>query len=138
MKKGDIIFAGSGETVEDIGKSVAFIGEFDAYVSSDALVFSPQIEVDSVFLSYELNDTVCRKQLRRLGQGSSIIHIYSFALEELVVHLPPLSEQQKIVSILSSIDSQEEEMQRKIQQTQSLKKSLMQDLLTGKVRVAVH
>ena len=52
--------------------------------------------------------------------------------------IPPLPEQQKIASILSSMDSYIEEKQRKLQQTQSLKKSLMQDLLTGKVRVTVH
>ena len=54
------------------------------------------------------------------------------------ISIPPLPEQQKIASILSSMDSHIEEKQRKLEQTQSLKKSLMQDLLTGKVRVTVH
>ena len=47
-------------------------------------------------------------------------------------------EQQKISSILFSIDSQIELQERLLGQTKSLKKSLMQDLLTGKVRVQVN
>ena len=59
-------------------------------------------------------------------------------VSRLPIHLPPLPEQKKIASVLSSIDKNIEEKQRKLEQTQSLKKSLMQDLLTGKVRVKVN
>ena len=138
LQKNDIIFAGSGETVEDIGKSVAFVFDIEAYVGGDAILLSPTNEVDSVFLSYQLNDEIRRKQLRKLGQGSSVIHIYSSGLEEMQVSLPPLPEQKKIASIISSISSQIEIQARKLRQTKSLKKSLMQDLLTGKVRVSVN
>lgn len=54
------------------------------------------------------------------------------------VAIPPLPEQQKIATTLSSIDTNIEEKKRKLEQTKSLKKSLMQDLLTGKVRVLLH
>jgi len=59
-------------------------------------------------------------------------------LVDVYVPRPPQYEQQKIASILSSMDSHIEEKQQKLEQTQSLKKSLMQDLLTGKVRVTVN
>ena len=49
----------------------------------------------------------------------------------------PLDEQKKIADILTSIDDSIQQQQRELQQTQNLKKSLMQDLLTGKVRVKV-
>jgi len=42
-----------------------------------------------------------------------------------------------MTGVLCSIDKNIEEKQRKFQQTKSLKKSLMQDLLTGKKRVSV-
>ena len=138
LKKNDIVFAGSGETVEDIGKSVSFVDECEAYVGGDTIVFSPIDSVDSTFLSYQLNDDIRRTQLRKLGQGSSIVHIYSSNLKHLRVCLPPLNEQQKIVSILTSLAEAIEDKQLKLHQTQSLKKSLMQDLLTGKVRVKVN
>ena len=138
LKKNDIVFAGSGETVADIGKSVSFIYECEAYVGGDAIVFSPIDDVDSTFLSSQLNDGIRRIQLRKLGQGSSIIHIYSSSLKHLRICLPPLDEQQKIVSIITSLEEVIEDKRNKLHQTQFLKKSLMQDLLTGKVRVQVN
>jgi len=136
--KNEIIFAGSGETVEDIGKSVAFTLDCDAYVGGDSVVFSPRNGLDSIFLSYQLNDNIRRRMLRKLGQGSSVIHIYSSGLQEVLVSLPPLSEQKKIASILISMGEAIEEKLKEIRKLKSLKKSLMQDLLTGKVRVNVN
>ncbi len=130
LNQNDIIFAGSGETVEDIGKSVAFILDCEAYVGGDSIVLSPRSDVDSTFLSYQLNDDIRRKQLRKLGQGSSVIHIYSSGLQEVVVNLPPLPEQKKIASILSSVDEVIENTQKQIDKLQDLKKATMNELLT--------
>ena len=38
LEYGDILFAGSGETLEDIGKSVAFVDEFEAYSGGDIII----------------------------------------------------------------------------------------------------
>jgi len=136
--KNDIIFAGSGETVEDIGKSVAFTLDCEAYVGGDSVVFSPKIDLNSIFLSYQLNDNLRRQMLRKFGQGSSVIHIYSSGLQEVLVSIPPMSEQKKIVSMLVSIRETIEEKKQERKKLRFLKKSLMQDLLTGKVRVTVN
>ena len=130
MIKNDIVFAGSGETVEDIGKSVAFVDNFDAYVGGDSIVLSPLIQIDSSFMSYQLNDSIRRIQLRKLGQGSSVIHIYSSGLSELAVHLPPLPEQIKIAKILSSVDEVIETTETQINKLKDLKKGMMNELLT--------
>ena len=130
LSQNDIIFAGSGETVEDIGKSVAFTLDCEAYVGGDSIVLSPRSDVDSTFLSYQLNDDIRRKQLRKLGQGSSVIHIYSSGLQEVVVNLPPLPEQKKIASILTSVDEVIENTQKQIDKLQDLKKATMNELLT--------
>lgn len=130
IKKNDIIFAGSGETVEDIGKSVTYINSNDAYVGGDAVVFTPSIKMETIFLSYQLNDAVRRIQLRKLGQGSSVIHIYASGLEEIKVNLPSFSEQQKIASILTSVDAVIEKTESQINKLQDLKKGMMQELLT--------
>ena len=137
LKTNDIIFAGSGETVEDIGKSVAFVSNFDAYVGGDSIIFSPNIECNSVFLSYQLNDDLRRIQLRKMAQGGSVIHVYQSGVEQLKIGLPPIMEQNKIVEYLLSYTKAIKAKKIKLSQTQSLKKSLMQDLLTGKVRVQV-
>ena len=57
--------------------------------------------------------------------------------EELLIPIPPKKEQEKIVSAMNSIDSNMKSKQQKLNQTKTLKKALMHDLLTGKKRVKV-
>ncbi len=59
-------------------------------------------------------------------------------LNPFLIAVPTLNEQKKIETALLSIDHNLKEKTVKLSQTQSLKKSLMQDLLTGKVRVQVN
>lgn len=60
------------------------------------------------------------------------------AIRNTIVSLPPPKERDTIVSILDGIDSTIEVQQSKLNHVCHLKKSLMQDLLTGKVRVNVN
>jgi type I restriction enzyme S subunit len=59
-------------------------------------------------------------------------------LQEIFFALPPLPEQEIICGILNSIWIKEKKMRASLEKYKNLKKSLMQDLLTGKVRVTVH
>ena len=89
--------------------------------------------VDMRFASEYLS-TVAKNHVSYVGNPKLMNGVFG----EIGLILPPLPEQKKIASILTSMDKNIEEKQRKLQQTQSLKKSLMQDLLTGKVRVTVN
>ena len=79
-----------------------------------------------------------RQKLERLSAGSTFLEISSKEIKKFKLSIPPLPEQKKIASILTSMDKNIKDKQQKLHQTQSLKKSLMQDLLTGKVRVQVN
>jgi type I restriction enzyme, S subunit len=70
--------------------------------------------------------------------GATINSINNGNLIEYQFSFPPIEEQNNIISILSSIDKNILQTKDKLLQIQSLKKSLMQDLLTGKVRVKVN
>ncbi|MFC1595823.1 restriction endonuclease subunit S, partial [Candidatus Margulisiibacteriota bacterium] len=41
IKKGDVLFAGSGETIEEIGKCVAYLNDIEAYAGGDIIIFRP-------------------------------------------------------------------------------------------------
>ena len=84
-----------------------------------------------------LSDTVTW-QINMLIVGSNYPSINTSDIKELTVLAPPLQEQKKIASILTSIDRIISKKLSKLHKIQSLKKSLMQDLLTGKVRVTVN
>ncbi len=130
---GDLLFAGSGETLEDIGKCVAYLGKEDAFAGGDIVILSPKNE-DARYLSFLLNHSVANGQKYKLGQGHSVVHIYSSGLKKLKVPLPPIKEQQKIATILSTWDSAIAKQEQLITAKQEFKKGLMQLLLTGKKR----
>lgn len=88
ITKNDILFAGSGETLDEIGKCVAYTNETEAYAGGDIVIFSPD-GVDSSFLSFVLNSDLITKERRKLGQGHSVVHIYANELKTLNTPIPP-------------------------------------------------
>jgi len=134
IKYGDILLAGSGETIDEIGKSAAYLLDKPAYSGGDIVIFRPKKSVDSLFLAYYLNVGHGRKKLRELGQGQSVVHIYKRDIEKMKVALPPLPEQKRIVKVLEAWDRAVEVLRRKIELKKEIKKGLMQELLTGKTR----
>jgi type I restriction enzyme S subunit len=70
--------------------------------------------------------------------GGVFTNLTTEILKEFIIGIPPLGEQREIVRHISSLDEHLNAQINKLSQTQSLKKSLMQDLLTGKVRVTVN
>jgi type I restriction enzyme, S subunit len=135
IKNGDILFAGSGETIEEIGKAVAYIGNEKAYAGGDVIILSTNGNVNAECLSYVLETDIARRQKRRLGQGNSVVHIYPSDLATLKLPIPPLPEQKAIAHILSVIDTAINKNNLLISKKELEKKWLMQNLLTGKKRL---
>lgn len=134
IKNNDILFAGSGETLDEIGKCVAFTKDIEAYAGGDIVIFRPD-NGNSIYLSYVLNSDFITRYRRKLGQGHSVVHIYSSGLKTLQIPLPSLLEQKKIAKILSDCDREVEFLNKKREKFQGQKKGLMQKLLTGNIRV---
>jgi len=138
IKNGDILFAGSGETVEEIGKAVAYIKDEKAYAGGDIIILSTKKETNVSCLSYILETDFVKKQKRVLGQGNSVVHIYSSDLSKIKIPLPPLPEQIAIAQLLSTWDNAITNTQALIAQKEQRKKWLMQNLLTGKMRLKIN
>ncbi len=132
---GDILFAGSGETAEEIGKCVAYVGHEKAYAGGDIIILRLN-RGDPEYLGYLLNHEIAKRQIYRMGQGHSVVHIYASNLQDVVVPLPPVPEQRKIGEIISTWDEAITHIGRQIVALQQRKKGLMQILLTGQVRFA--
>lgn len=131
--KNDLLFAGSGETLEDIGKCVAYIKSDEAYAGGDIIILRPNSE-DAHYLGYLLNNDEFKKQTYKLGQGHSVVHIYSSSLKNIKVSLPPVTHQQKIAKILATWDKAIKLQQQLIENKKQYKKAVMRKLLTGEVR----
>ena len=134
IESGDILFAGSGETAEEIGKCFAYVGNKKAYAGGDLIVLSPT-EGDSTFLGYQLNSATVREQKANLGQGVSVVHIYGSNLASIRVPFPSLPEQHAIATVLSDMDAEIAALEARRDKTRALKQGMMQQLLTGRIRL---
>ena len=132
---GDIVFACSGETKEEIGKCAAFLGSEVAYAGGDLIILSPRTGYDSKFLAFELNAPFCALQKASAGHGDAVVHIRRESLENLIVVVPSLAEQKAIAEVLSDMDAEISELEAQKAKFESIKQGMMQELLTGKTRL---
>jgi type I restriction enzyme S subunit len=134
LKKGDILFAGSGETKGEIGKCAAYVEDKNAFAGGDIVILSPQ-KGDSTFLGYLLNTPSVIKQKASKGQGDAIVHISAKALASIQIPFPSLSEQRAISTVLNDVDAMIESLDKLIAKKRDIKQAAMQSLLTGKIRL---
>lgn len=135
LKKGDLLFAGSGETKEEIGKCVALLDDVEAYAGGDIVILSPTIG-DSAYFGYLFNAPVVARQKASKGQGDAVVHISAAALSSIKIPLPSTkAEQEVIAEALSDADALIESLERLIAKKRQLKHGAMQELLTGKKRL---
>ncbi len=134
LKQGDILFAGSGETKEEIGKCAAFVSDIEAYAGGDIVILRLD-ESDSRFLGYYLNTGSIARQKASRGQGDAVVHISSSSLSDVLCKLPPLPEQTAIAEVLTEMDAELAGLEQRREKTRALKQAMMQELLTGRTRL---
>jgi len=112
------------------------IAPFDIAISQDitGIILDSQKALPGYIYCY-LDHKADR--LRSIIQGTSINGLLRGDLESFMLPLPLVNEQKKIADILTSIDDEVEKEMNHKEQLETLKKGLMQVLLTGKLRVAV-
>lgn len=104
LNYGDLLFASSGETLEEIGKSAANLMREPAYCGGDVIILRPNVEVSPSYLGHIAESTGSRTQKSRMGRGSTVMHIYADQLRNLIVPVPPIEEQRRIAEILDTVD----------------------------------
>ena len=98
IKKGDLLFTGSGETKEDIGKCIAYLGNETVCVGGDIIILKHNN--NSLFLSYSLNSNNSIYQKASMAKGQIIVHIYASNLREISLPMPEQIEQTTIANFL--------------------------------------
>ena len=88
---------------------------------------------NGVFISYQLNNSK-KKDIAKIAQGASVVHIYNEQLKQLKVNIPSLQEQEKIANFLSKVDSIIEKQEKKVEYWNSYKKGMMQKIFKQEIR----
>ena len=132
---GDLLFAGSGETAEEIGRCAAYVEGEQTYAGGDVIVLRPAGQ-NSVYLGHLMNSPIVSVQKARMGQGDAIVHISTKNLAQVEIKLPPLAEQTAIAAILLAMDAEIEALERRRDKVRAIMQGMMQELLTGRVRLA--
>lgn len=109
--------------------------EKDVVLGGDILIIraNPQI-LNGVYFAYLIN--IYREQVMRLVTGSTVYHLYGNTMSKLTINLPNAKEQTAIATILSDMDKEIQALQQRLEKTRDIKQGMMQQLLTGKVRLA--
>jgi len=129
-EKNDVIIPSSGETQLDIATASCVLKN-GVILGGDLNII--RSNVNGVFLSYLLNNNR-KKEIARLAQGNSVVHLYNKQLATLKINLPKSNEQQKIASFLTTIDSRIQALEKKKSSLEQYKKGVMQKIFTQEIR----
>jgi len=121
----DVVIPSSGETAIDIA-TARYIPFSDILLGGDLNIIRLKRD-NGGFLSYQLNG-IRKRDIAKVAQGVSVIHLYGDSLKKLDVAICSPEEQSKIISFLSLLDKRIE-TQNKIIEDLKLLKSTIRNLL---------
>lgn len=126
---GDVLFQRSSETAEDAGTSNVYLDSQNIAVFGGFVICGRKIgDYDPVFLKYLLDSNKIRRQIVIRAQGAQHVNVSQDTLKDISIDLPSMSEQKMIGAHLYNLDNLITLQQRKLDQLQSLKKFMLQNL----------
>ena len=138
LLEGDVLFTPSSEKPIDIGHAGVVMETMPNCVYSYHLIrlrLFDTTQFDLKFLSYLLNSDDVQKHFVSRASGSGIRYTLSLNdFKSAKIRFPDKSEQSAIAAILSKVDEAITAVQASIAAAERLKKSLMQNLLTGRMK----
>lgn len=121
---GDVIVPASGEDALDMARACC--------VEIEGIALGGDINIlrgaeNGVFLAYYLNNAK-KKDIARVAQGISVVHLYASQLKNLRISLPHPDEQMKIAQFLSEIDTKVALVSKELEYAETFKKGLLQQM----------
>lgn len=102
-KPGDVVLAGVGETVEDVARAVAWLGEQDVAIHDDCFAYRHSLNPKFV-AHYTRTDTFNAQKAKHVARAK-VKRISSTGLEKITIPVPSPEVQERIVSMLDSFDA---------------------------------
>lgn len=134
---GDLLFAGTGELIEEIGKNIVYLGNEQCLTGGD-IVLAKHAQ-NPLFMSFALNSNYAQTQKSCGKSKLKVVHISASEIGNIIMALPPSDEQEKIAKMLKDkneeIDNIISIKEKLIADMESYKKSLIYEYVTGKKEV---
>lgn len=137
VTKGNLLFACTGELVEEIGRNVLFDSEEPCLVGGDVII--AEHDQHASFLNYSLG-SYCAQCQKSFGKAKlKVVHISANEIDNVRMPLPPLEEQEAISDYLdeklSEIDMLITDKQKQVGLLKEYRRSLISEAVTGKFKV---
>lgn len=135
LQSGDIVIADTAED-ETVGKALEVINvECPVLAGQHTLLCRPKVRFSEKFLGYYLNAACYHDQLLPFIVGTKVSSISKASVAQTRLVVPKYKEQQAISCILSDMDDDIAELEKKLAKYRQVKRGMMQQLLTGKIRL---
>lgn len=138
LQEGDLVFADASEDIDGVGKSVELdnVGSLEVVsgMHTIAVRFDKAILADG-FKAYLQMIPSFHNHLRRLASGTKVYATNMAHIASAELQLPDVDEQVAISSVLLEMDNEIAALQQQRAKTAQLKQGMMQQLLTGRIRL---
>ena len=137
LKKGDVLFIRSSVKPEGVGLTCLIEEDLDNTVFSGFIIrFRDNGNLSDKFKEYCFSSSYFRNRVIASSSVSANTNINQDSLKNLVLHFPKSkSEQTRIATILSDMDNEITALEAKLEKYRKVKLGMMQNLLTGKIRL---
>lgn len=140
VRYGDVLFTVSSETQNEVGMASVLLEEIEElYLNSFCFGFRLYDfkTLNPEFSSYFFRANNFRKEVYKLSQGATRYNLSKTQLMKLKIVLPTIEEQKAIAQVLQAADTEIKLLKAKTDKLREKKKGLMQQLLTGRVRLKI-
>ena len=105
VEHGDVIITNTSENVDDVCKAVVYLGKEPIVTGGHASIFKPSEKIDGKYFAYYTQTEWFARDKRKYAKGTKVIDVSATDLAKIKIPIPPLSEQQRIVSILDKFEA---------------------------------
>lgn len=98
-----MVIAGVSENIEDVCKSVVWLGDEEICISGDSWAY--RHNQNPKFIGYLLQTDKFLEFKKKYAQGAKVTRLRSGSLPTFTIPIPPLEEQERIVAILDKFDA---------------------------------
>ncbi len=138
LKDGDVVFVDASEDDEGTSKHVVVINQGDIPLISGLHTIAAKSKTDelaNIYKMYCFQTPAVKAQFRFFSVGTKVSGISKSNIGKITISVPSIEEQTAIAIILSDMDAEIATLEAKLTKARSVKRGMMQQLLTGKIRL---